>query len=314
MHLSIIIATCNRAAFLKTVLSCLKDQLKDCPEDKNMEVMIVDNRSVDITREVVREFIEQDKRFKYLYESQKGKTHALNSGISRTSGEFIAFLDDDVLLEKPWLGQVFYSMENYQFDAMGGRIIPEYPRETPRWVQENAGLLTGPIVRHDHGDVVEEYNETMDAFWGANILLRREALMSVGLFNTKLGPGLGTYGEDTDLYDRLKQKGKKVIYNGRLLIKHPVEKERMSLAYFAKWKIQAGRYYAQMDLSRDLKLKTIGGVPRYLFPRLARGLVSMAGSIFQRASLLKSMSRFFISLGMTQGYYQARSIRGSQHA
>ena len=66
------------------------------PESLGWEVLVVDNNSDDQTRNVVDEYCtEFPGRFRYLFESQPGKSHALNSGIEAARGQLLAFMDDD---------------------------------------------------------------------------------------------------------------------------------------------------------------------------------------------------------------------------
>jgi len=89
---SIIIPTYNYGRYLsKAVRSCL-DQTYG-----NLEIIVVDDGSVDDTSEIVRGF---GDRVVYLFQQNRGVSSARNTGLGRAAGEFIAFLDaDDYLME-----------------------------------------------------------------------------------------------------------------------------------------------------------------------------------------------------------------------
>lgn len=72
---------------------------------KNMEILVIDNASTDMTAKNVLALIKNlknDKRegarvieVKYLYEGKQGKGHALNKGIKKSTGEIIISIDAD---------------------------------------------------------------------------------------------------------------------------------------------------------------------------------------------------------------------------
>ncbi len=85
---SIIIPTYNRARFLKnTIQSVLAQTCED------WELVIVDDGSVDDTRQVVASF--HDSRIRYVYQENAERSAARNNGIRHATGEWICFLDSD---------------------------------------------------------------------------------------------------------------------------------------------------------------------------------------------------------------------------
>ena len=102
MRVSVILCTYNRCESLRTALQ----SVAACrfPESTPWEVLVVDNNSKDQTPAVVEEFVQQyPGRFRYLFEPQPGKSHALNSGIQEARGDILAFMDDDVTVDPGWL-------------------------------------------------------------------------------------------------------------------------------------------------------------------------------------------------------------------
>lgn len=87
--ISIVIPTYNRADCIeRAVFSALNQTYT------NIEVIIVDDRSRDNTKEIIENI--GDDRIKYFYaESKLGAARARNIGVQQASGELIAFLDSD---------------------------------------------------------------------------------------------------------------------------------------------------------------------------------------------------------------------------
>ena len=88
---SIVTPTYNRAQYLPAaVASVLAQTFRD------LELIIVDDGSVDNTRDVLEPFL-SDKRVHYFYQANKGQSHARNLALEYAKGDFIAFLDSDDL-------------------------------------------------------------------------------------------------------------------------------------------------------------------------------------------------------------------------
>ena len=65
-------------------------------------------------------------RFRYLFESQPGKSHALNSGIEAARGQLLAFMDDDVIVEPMWLQNLTTRFHDRKWAGFGRRILPQW--------------------------------------------------------------------------------------------------------------------------------------------------------------------------------------------
>src|SRR5690606_40203485 len=87
---SIIVPCYNYGHYLLETLNSVKSQIF-----KDWECIIIDDGSTDPTAEVAREATRIDRRFRYYYQENKGLAAARNSGILRSRGEFIQFLDAD---------------------------------------------------------------------------------------------------------------------------------------------------------------------------------------------------------------------------
>ncbi len=94
---SVVIATRNRAESLRDTLASLTRQSR-----KPDEVVVVDNASGDHTRDVALSFVDR-LNLKYVYEATRGIPHARNAGIQNSSGDIVAFIDDDCVADEDWL-------------------------------------------------------------------------------------------------------------------------------------------------------------------------------------------------------------------
>src|SRR3989344_2261209 len=88
---SVIIPTYNRASLLSRAIESVINQTF-----KDFELIIVDDGSIDNTRDIVEGFRRMDARVKYLRQENSGTPAGpLNTGIKYAKGQYAAFLDDD---------------------------------------------------------------------------------------------------------------------------------------------------------------------------------------------------------------------------
>lgn len=121
MKLSIIVPTKNRAQSLKDVVNCLFPQLgvKD-------EIIIVDNNSTDNTKEFISN-LKENRHFSniiYMKETRSGPSYARNLGIKCSSGDIVAFLDDDCMVNDYWVRNIkkFFSLKGNKNIILQGAI------------------------------------------------------------------------------------------------------------------------------------------------------------------------------------------------
>ncbi len=304
--ISVIIATCNRCEDLNKVLESLSKQIGD--GSFSCEIIVVDNNSTDSTKEAVIAYQDKFKQIssddlvfelRYLFEPAQGKTRAINKGIREAQGSIIAFTDDDAIPDPKWLRSIVRCFEDNGCDGVGGRVLPIYPENTPPWIKDNHDLISGPIVMYDRGEECKKYQRSMYEFFGANYAFKRVIFDECGFFREDIGPGAGTYGDDTEFVCRLEKMGKDLRYCGEALVWHPSDITRMNLRYIGRWNFQLGRYrFIVVDegkLNRDLIYYF--GIPRCLIREIIGDGLFLMTQIFHRRGFLKGWIKLFIKLG-----------------
>src|SRR5690349_12701025 len=182
--ISVIVATRDRAALLKTTLEALCGQVSPgCP----VEILVVDNGSIDETRHVVETAAVQSRiPVVYLTESRPGKSHALNTAVAHARGDLLAFTDDDVLPSPKWLAAYAQAFSETGADYAAGRILPLWEVPPPRWLTPDQH---GVVAASDGGPgrrVLEGVHDWVMPI-GANMAVRRHVLDRVGGWNPNLG-------------------------------------------------------------------------------------------------------------------------------
>jgi glycosyltransferase involved in cell wall biosynthesis len=295
--MTVILATYNRCEDLKIALSTLIEQDTDGTFD--YEVMVIDNNSTDETRKVVESFMSMDPRVKYFHEPKQGKSHAMNKGVALASGEFLCFTDDDVRVDALWMFNIKRCFFENDCDAIGGRVLPIYPLQTPQWVKDNIDILRGAIISYDFGEETMAYAKPMYEFIGANFAIRKKAIEDTGSFRSDLGVGGPYMGEDTEYINRLEKNNKKLYYCGGALVWHPLDLNRTKLSFIAKWCYALGRYRVFTSDYKTLpdNLVYYFGVPRYLLLEMSKTILGLLSNIFVKREFLKHWIRLSLDRG-----------------
>tara|TARA_R110002012_G_scaffold321984_1_gene553071 strand:- start:15033 stop:15938 length:906 start_codon:yes stop_codon:yes gene_type:complete len=224
--ISVVICTFNRFNLLKSTLDSLIDQT-----NKDFELIIVDNNSKDETSTVADLYSYFFAEFKYIVELNAGLSYARNRGVLESTYEYVAFIDDDVLLPSTWAANVLEVSVNKSPDIFGGPVFPYYPKDKPDWYKdEYISFYCGNIPRY-----LNE-NETLI---GCNFVVKKDVFERIGWFRTDLGMIENTilYSEETEFQMRYRKINKTsfVYYFPKISIYHYVRPEKMTII----WNIRA---------------------------------------------------------------------------
>jgi glycosyltransferase involved in cell wall biosynthesis len=89
--ISVVIPSFNKASYIEKTLDSIFDQ-----KYPNLEVVIQDGGSTDGTLEIIRRFVQKyPKLIRLESKKDKGQLDAVNTGMQKTSGEIITFINAD---------------------------------------------------------------------------------------------------------------------------------------------------------------------------------------------------------------------------
>lgn len=126
--LSIVIAVKNEEERVTETLTTLLES-----EYPHLEVIIVNDRSTDSTKEKIERIACQSSKLKAIHletlpNGWLGKVHALAKGYSLASGEFILFTDGDVSIPSDVIYSTLSIMKEEQLDHL--TVMPQIPCQT----------------------------------------------------------------------------------------------------------------------------------------------------------------------------------------
>lgn len=126
--ISIIIPVYNSEKYLKEALDSVLAQSYE-----NIEVIMVDDGSVDSSPGICDAYAQKDPRFKVIHQENKGPSAARNRGIEEATGEYITFFDNDDLLHKDFIKVLYGLCVKYDCDIALTKSFPFLDEETIPW-------------------------------------------------------------------------------------------------------------------------------------------------------------------------------------
>lgn len=232
---SLVIPTFNRANILSKLLISITRQ----QTEKKFEVIVIDNGSVDETKNIVYSFLSQIKNLIYVYDDEPGLLTGRHRGTNEASGEVLCFLDDDVILN-PLYVETVCELFKKGVNFATGPCLPAYEIEPPSWLNYfwnsvPEGEYCAWLSLLDFGDkqlIISPYY-----VWGLNFCIRKDTLISLGGFHPDCIPeNLQQFQGDgeTGLTQKAIKAGMIAIYEPNLSLFHHVSEERLTIEYFKK--------------------------------------------------------------------------------
>jgi len=182
---------------------------------------------------------------RYVFEKTQGLSAARNRAMAEYRGNLLVFSDDDVVMEPLWLSAYEEAEKAFpEAGYFGGRILPLWIDEKPRWlVDPSLALISGLLVHYDMGDK-NLWFEKSDPFpFGANFALRRNVTEALDSFRLELGVNGGSAGrgEETEYLGRVQNLGHRGAYIGRAVCYHAQDPKRFELRYLYRYGVESGR-------------------------------------------------------------------------
>lgn len=217
--ISIVIVNYNVRHF---VIECLESYRRSKYDGLSVEVLLVDNASIDGSVEVISENYPEVTLI--ANKDNVGFSKANNQAINIAKGKYILLLNPDTVLEEDTLLTCYQYMETHtQVGALGVRMIdgagiflPESKRSLPTaWnsltkliglssLFPKSSLFNGYALGH----LSEHEQHNIQVLCGAFMFMPRSVLNKVGLLDERFF----MYGEDIDLSYRILQGGYEVHY------------------------------------------------------------------------------------------------------
>jgi len=196
----------------RRIRGCLESILaQDYPLDR-VEVLLVDGRSTDGTREIVKETIaaHPDARILLLDNERRIPAAALNLGIRRARGAYLLRLDAHCEAAPDFIRKTLEVLDRTGAACVGGAITSVGEGRTGRAV---ALAMSSPFgVGNAHFRHAREERSVDAVAYGA---YRRATFDEIGLYDEDL-----VYSEDNELNDRLTRAGRSVVLSPEIRVRY----------------------------------------------------------------------------------------------
>ena len=312
-RVSVVIVNWNGAKHLPECLAALQAQtIRD-----QMEVVVVDNGSTDGSIDLLQR---QAGFVKVLPNTTNlGFAAGCNQGIGASSGEFIALLNNDAVVEPTWLEGLVRAIERAPDVGSCTSKILSYDDHN---VFDNAGhvVFADGLTRGrgrlevDRGqfDRVEE----VFCFSGCAALLRRDMLEDVGTFDESFF----AYCEDADLGFRARLRGWRCLYVPTAVAYHKFSASSEAFSPFKALHVERNRLWLAL---KNLPLPLLVLSPIYTLQRYwwqAYGAMTGQGASGRfaeqrsRGALLRILLRAYLEAlaGIPRVWRQRRKIQASR--
>lgn len=210
--ISVVIPTYNGLEMLRKSLPTWFEQT--LPKEE-YEIIVVDNRSTDDTRQYVESLLPKQKNLIYLYEPKSGATNARHAGAHRAKGEYLVFADNDGLFNTRCLDSILeVYRDNKDCEAVACKIEIQWDDVEPNWI----GPYKYMLGQLDYGENVS-YS---DGYYlnGGLMSVRKDVFERLGGFNPDLvGPNLIGDG-DLGFVKKLHAKKAVIGWTPNAIMKH----------------------------------------------------------------------------------------------
>ncbi|MEX2012941.1 MAG: glycosyltransferase family 2 protein [Candidatus Levyibacteriota bacterium] len=224
MNISIVIPNYNGEDVLEKNLPKVLSEIENYKGGK-IEVVVVDDASVDESVSILKDFEKKYKEFKvYVKKKNEGFSSTVNLGVGHAGGEIVVLLNTDVYPEKGFLDPLVSNFKDKDVFAVGcmdksieGSNIVLRGRGIGSWKR---GFLV-----HKRGEVNKK-----DTLWasGGSAAFSREIWKKLGGLNEAYNP---FYWEDIDLSYRAQKSGYRIIFEPESIVFHEHAKGAIKKAY-----------------------------------------------------------------------------------
>ena len=205
MLISIVITVKNEEDNISDLLDSLIIQ------EKPYEIVIVDAYSEDSTVEIIKKYAKKYGGIK-LYQMEGSRGAGRNYGVEKSRGEYVAFIDGDVVASEQWLAEIRKSFREGA-DVVAGKTI-------------QVGYK--PFEKLER---VELFYKGIDVTYpSCNLAYRKKLFVEIGGFDEWF-----ITAEDIDLNIRAVDKGAKFIYNPNAIVYHRTRDSWISFIKQAFW-------------------------------------------------------------------------------
>lgn len=222
--ISIVIPVYNVERYVERCIDSVRNQTY-----KNIEIIIVDDGSPDSSGEICDEIAKDDSRIQVIHQKNAGLSGARNTGIAKSSGKYILFIDSDDWIESDFVFYLHYLITKYNADIAQCDF---------KYIDENGKIYNSVTNTQEEiccssKDALQRImagNQFITSAWGK--IYKRK------MFDTLQYP-VGKIFEDIPVTYEAFLRSNKIVYGNRALYNYLYNKSGISNAPFSEKRLSA---------------------------------------------------------------------------
>lgn len=221
-RVSVIVPTLRRPNGMKAALESLKAQVGVYP---SLELIVADNDPEGSAKTVVSTYAETATfPVHYVHAPVPGVANARNAGLTKATGRYIAFLDDDQTASPDWLSDMLAVMQAHECCAVFTRIETAFDKQTRfaafyrKFFARDYDALEAGLIDHFYG-------------CGSSLIDRSVIPLPEPAFNAAMNE---TGGEDDVLFEYLRRQGGRMGWTRKGYAIEHVPAHRLTLSYICR--------------------------------------------------------------------------------
>lgn len=205
------------------------------PTGASVRIIVADNDRTPSARALVEELRStMPLEVTYIHCPASNISIARNACLDSSTGDFIAFIDDDETASTDWLARLLDVAQASGADAVLGPVRAHYGPLAPDWMRQGDFHSTLPVWVQ--GEIRTGYT--------CNALLKLNALSLAGRrFKLALGR---SGGEDTDFFTGMHRAGGRIAFAPEAWVHEPVPEGRASFSWLAKRRFRSGQTHGRL--------------------------------------------------------------------
>lgn len=188
---------------------------------EDVELVIVVDGTEEVYERVVNDYGGRDDVILHCNDENQGLLKSRNTGAELTSGDVVAFIDDDAIADEEWISELVAAYEEHDPVGVGGKMTPEWVAGKPEFLPEEFYWLVG-VTHRGFSDGPGYVRNT----FGSNISFQRDVFLELDGFDPDIGGRKGDknlQGGETELCARLaNQYGEQIWYEPDAEVAHKV--------------------------------------------------------------------------------------------
>ncbi len=275
-EITVCICTHERPRYLATCLAGLACQTVG---PARFEIVVVDSFSGAAAASEMAALVAGIRNARLVRVDRPGLSHARNAGAAAARGRYIGYIDDDAVPAPDWIERIENAVAGAAAPpaVLGGRILPHWEGPLPVWWPASLrGVLS--IIEFEGAGAFRspEVPATLEPY-GANMVVRLDALLAVGGFNETTGRvgRMLLSDEDVQLAWTLQDRGELALYDGSIVVTHSIQANRLN----PRWLLTRLYWQGVSTVMTRRLLGEHGFVSRALGRRLAVTLLLLPAAL-----------------------------------